>query len=156
MAHVGRWSLWRLLSFNRPYSGLFLIFDLKWPWIGLIRIFLLNLCKDKMKKTLKFGVLSIWPVHRFIWIFKTPGYHHMGAASNAVTVNGSPAIRNFFSRQSFFKNFISIIGVKNRIENNDEKKISDTVCHNIVLTTYGLHKDHPPAGELIQKWNEIT
>ena len=39
------------------------------------------------------GFTWIWLVHRSTFICKTPGYHHLGAASNAVT-------RNYFSHNA--------------------------------------------------------
>ena len=32
------------------------------------------------------GFLSIWLIHGPTWIFKTPGYHHLGAASNQLFI----------------------------------------------------------------------
>ena len=63
-----------------------------WLW-SIIKIYFLSSYAIKCQSFKQFhlsGVSEIWLVHRSTFIYKTAGYHHLSAASNAVT-------RDYFS-----------------------------------------------------------
>ena len=73
----------------------------------------------------KWGVSGIWLVHRSTSICKTSGYHHLGAASNAV-------ICDYFSHNPtiWSKNIpylIYKIWTKHRIKNENQHRVAEKI-----------------------------